>query len=94
VVVRVEDVSRADAPSTVIAQQLRRRVSLKPGETLPFEVDVPAERIDERRSYSLSAHIRASGSEGVKPGDLITTESFPVLTRGHGDEWTIRVKRV
>jgi len=57
-------------------------------------VDVPAERIDERASYTLSAHVRTAGTEGVKPGDLITTESFPVLTRGHADEGTIRVKRV
>ena len=94
VVVKVEDVSRADAPSTVVGQQIRKTLSLSPGETLPFEIEVPDERIDERASYSLSAHVRAAGSEAVKPGDLITTESFPVLTRGYGDEGTIRVKRV
>jgi hypothetical protein len=78
----------------VVGQQLRKSVRLEPGQALPFEVPVPVEHIDERSSYSLSAHIRAAGGEGVKPGDLITTESFPVLTRGHGDEGTLRVKRV
>jgi hypothetical protein len=30
----------------------------------------------------------------VEIGDLVSTQSYPVLTRGHSDEATIEVKRV
>jgi uncharacterized lipoprotein YbaY len=94
VIVSVEDTSRADAPAVVVAQQRQRNVSLREGSPVPFRVEVPADRIDERHSYSASAHIDVSGSGDVKVGDLVSTESYPVLTRGYGTEVRIRVKRV
>ncbi|MGH8587077.1 MAG: YbaY family lipoprotein [Gammaproteobacteria bacterium] len=94
VVIQVEDVSRADAPSTVISQQRQEGVSLRPGGVLPFAVEVPADLVDERRSYSLRVHIDVSGSGEVETGDLVSTESYPVLTRGHGTQSRVRVKRV
>jgi putative lipoprotein len=94
VVVQVEDVSRADAPSTVVGEQRLHGVSLRPGTSLPFTVDVPANLIDERGSYSLRVHVDVSGSGQVEVGDLVSTESYPVLTRGHGDQSRVRVKRV
>jgi putative lipoprotein len=94
VVVQVEDVSRADAPSQVIAERRLEGVLLRAGEALPFEVEVPAEAIDERRSYSLSAHLGVSLSDHVQSGDLITTQSHPVLTRGYADHARIAVRRV
>lgn len=94
VVVQVEDVSRADAPSEVVAERRLDGVVLRPGEALPFEIEVPAEAIDERRSYSVSARLGVSLSQQVKVGDLITTQSHPVLTRGHPDHARVTVRRV
>jgi putative lipoprotein len=93
-VVQVEDVSRADAPSTVVGEQVLRNVALHPGQAVPFRVEVPADAIDERRSYSIRAHVDVGGTGVVESGDLVSTESYPVLTHGYGTEGWIRVKRV
>jgi putative lipoprotein len=93
-IVRVEDVSRADAPSVVIAEQRQEVASLRSGATLPFTVEVPEELVDERDNYSVGVHIDMSGSGEVEVGDLVSTQSYPVLTRGHGNEARINVKRV
>lgn len=94
VVVQVEDVSRADAPSEVVAERRLEGVRLRPGEVLSFEIAVPAEAIDDRRTYSVAAHVGVSLSDHVQAGDLITTQSHPVLTRGHSDHARIAVRRV
>ena len=93
-VVRVEDVSRADAPSEVIGQARLSDVSLTPGATLPFSVEIPASQIDDRRMYSVSAHVDVSGSGEVEVGDLITMQSYPVLARNDGDQVKLNVKPV
>lgn len=94
VIVQVEDVSRADAPSVVIAEQRQSGVSLRGGAVLPFVVEVPAERVDERNSYSVRVHVDVSTPGEVNVGDLVSTQSHPVLTRGHGDRVQVNVKLV
>lgn len=74
--VRVEDVSRADAPAVVVGEASRRTDGRAP----PFEltVDVPADRIDPRNEYAVRAEIR-------EPGGALrfTTDTrHAVLTRG------------
>jgi len=93
VLVQVEDVSRADAPSQVVGEQ-RQRVPLSVGRTIHFTVEVPAEAVDDRHLYSVRVHVQVGGSEGVQKGDLISTQSYPVLTRGHGNQARVEVKRV
>jgi putative lipoprotein len=94
VVIQVEDVSRADAPSVVVAEQRLHGVSLRPGETLPFAVEVPGDRVDPQSHYSVRIHVDVSGSGDVESGDFVSTQSYPVLTRGHGDEVRAEVQRV
>ncbi len=94
VVIQVEDVSRADAPSQVIAEQRQQGVHLEAGKVLTFAVDVPADAIDPRSSYSVRVHIDISGSGAVEVGDFVSTQSYPVLTHGYGVEATIEVQRV
>lgn len=94
VVVRVEDVSRADAPSTVLAEQCLRFVALPEGGVLEVEVDVPGELVDPRRTYAVSVHVDVSGSGEVERGDLVSTQSHPVLTRGAGRAVRVPVRMV
>lgn len=75
VTVRVEDVSRADAPSTVVAEQ-----QIRPGAQTPVVFGLaytPAE-IDVRRRYTVRATIRDAA------GALLwtTTTHTPVFTQG------------
>jgi uncharacterized lipoprotein YbaY len=85
-VVQVEDVSRADAPSRVVAEHRVRGVQMRGGVVMPFEVEVPADEIDPAAHYSVRVHVDASGSGDVEKGDLVSTQSHPVLTHGYGDE--------
>jgi putative lipoprotein len=93
-VVQVEDVSRADAPSIVVGEQRQERVRIGPGSRVPFEVTVPANLIRPNASYSVRVHVDITGSGEVERGDLVSTQSHPVLTRSFGTEARIPVRRV
>lgn len=93
-IVQVEDVSRADAPSEVVGEYRLRLERLTPGEEVPFTVEVAEARIDPTHLYSIRAHVDYSGTGNVKRGDLITTQSYPVLSRGYGDSAVVAVKPV
>lgn len=94
VIVQIEDVSRADAPSLVIAEQALENVKLSPGHVIPFVVTVPVGVLDPHNHYSVRTHIDVSGSGTVDRGDFVSTQSHPVLTRGAGNEAVIPVKLV
>lgn len=76
VTVKLVDVSVADAPAEVIAEETfntnGRQVPI------PFELRYDQSRIDSRRSYALQAEIRTDGKLGFR-----TDRTYGVLTRGN-----------
>ncbi len=94
VVVQVQDVSRMDAPSEVLAEQRFEHVDLEEGGELPFEVQLPADLVDQRRRYSMRVHVDVNGTGNVTKGDYVSTASYPVLTEGDDDLLLITVRRV
>jgi putative lipoprotein len=94
VVVQLEDVSRADAPSVVVGEQRSEQVRLQGRDRLEFAIEVPADAIDPRAMYSVRAHVDTSGSGTVERGDFVSTQSYPVLTGGAPDEVKIAVRPV
>lgn len=80
--IRIQDVSRADAESNVVAEASLSGISLQPGENrrLRFSVDVPT--MDPRRQYILTAHLDVSNTGTVTPGDYLTMESIPIDASG------------
>ena len=86
----VEDVSRVDAPATVVAEVTRPLTeAMDAGDRFTVELTVP--EIDERASYNVRAHIALSASGEKASGDQITTRSYPVLTRGAPDRVVVEV---
>jgi putative lipoprotein len=73
VIVKLVDVSRADAPAVVLAEQ-----RIVPAGSVPvaFELEYDAAQIDDRMSYAVQARIEAGG--GLM---FTTTEMIPVITR-------------
>jgi LPXTG-motif cell wall-anchored protein len=75
VIVELQDVSRADAPATIIATQ-----TIDPAGKAPpyaFELAYDPAKIDERFTYAVRATVR--------DGDKLlftSTQSYPVITRG------------
>jgi putative lipoprotein len=92
ILVAVEDVSRADAPSIVLAEQRLEHVPL--GGDVAFEVDVPGWLVEERARYTVRVHVDVTGTGIVERGDLVSTQSHPVLTGGNPDEASVPVKLV
>jgi hypothetical protein len=45
-------------------------------------------------SYSVHVHVDVSGSGQVEIGDLITTQTYPVLTHGFPDRVEVTLRRV
>jgi len=73
IIVKLVDVSRADAPAVVLAEQ-----EIAPEGSVPvaFELEYDPARIDERMSYAVQARIEAGGRLM-----FTTTEMIPVITR-------------
>jgi uncharacterized lipoprotein YbaY len=93
--VRLEAVSRADAPATVVSQQVIHRVAHRRGDTSAVTFALPApEELDERAGYSVRVHVDLDGDRRVSRGDFISMESHPVLTLGRPERVTVRVREV
>lgn len=93
--VRIEDISRADAASIVLASvEFEVTLPLEGGTPLSFELPVDTEQIDERHTYVIRGHVDVSGSGQVEPGDYLTTQVHPVLTQGAGDEVRVGLRRI
>jgi uncharacterized lipoprotein YbaY len=92
--VRLEDVSYADAPSRVVAEQVISDVSHESGteHTVRFALygDVP----DERGRYQVTVHVDLHGQGRVARGNYLSMESYPVLTQGRPNQVSVRVREV
>jgi len=75
ITVTLQDVSRADAPATVIGTQ----VQAAGGRQVPiaFEVTYDQTKIDQRLTYTVSATIQESGKVTWR-----STQAYPVITGG------------
>lgn len=80
VTVRIEDVSRADAPAELIGEQV---IQTKGAQVpIPFAVPYDPEKIVENHTYSLRVRIE-DGAGGLL---FINDTSVPVITRGSPTE--------
>ena len=87
VVVRLQDVSRMDAPAIVLSEQRFKTEGRQP--PYPFELTVDASRIDPRMRYTVSARI-LQGDRLL----FITDTSHPVLTQRQGNTASLMLVRV
>ena len=92
--VYLEEVSRADAPATRVAQASLHPLHHRAGEVSRFDFELRGGPVDPAAHYSVRAHIDLDGSGQLAPGDLVTVQSFPVLTFGHPDRVTLSVRKI
>jgi len=85
--IRLQDVSLADVPARVLAEQLiqiqRQQFPLE------FRLIFDLAAIDERHTYSVAARITVDDQLL-----FINTQSYPVLTRGAGDHADLMLSQV
>jgi putative lipoprotein len=85
--VQLLDVSLADAPAKVIAEQ---KITLGERQVpVPFTLSFDAVKIDPKYSYSVSAKITVDGALC-----FISDKSYPVLTRGNPSHVELVLKQV
>ena len=90
--IEVRDVSLADALSTVVAQTRLTDVNCRPGDRIPFSLNVP--EVSEAQSLAIRIHISCAGSNDTKSGDLLTTRSYMVPSRGTSGYISVLVNRI
>jgi uncharacterized lipoprotein YbaY len=92
--IRVEDVSRADAPAIRLVEQVISDVMLMgPGRvSVPFSMQVSLP--DPNGQYSLRVHVDLRGNGLVEAGDYITTQSYPVSASAGSSRMLVQVRRV
>jgi uncharacterized lipoprotein YbaY len=78
--VEVRDVSRADAPSSVVAETVLTNVEIKPFSRIAFSLEVPS--YPRARSLDVRVHVSLQGRGMVQHGDLLSTASHPIATEG------------
>ena len=88
----IEDVSRADAPAQVVAERLLDDVPLRGVAALDVVVEVDS--VDPRQRYACRVHADLDGTGRVSSGDLLSTQSHPVLTQGAGNTTTVPLRKI
>jgi hypothetical protein len=90
--VTVEDVTVADASSVVIAERVLDDLAV--GQPAVAEVEVG--EVDPKADLIVRVHVVDAGrpTRDVEAGDLVSTQSHPVLTHGHGDSVVVRPRVV
>lgn len=90
--VSVEDSTRADESSAVVAETVLEDVS--PGSETVARLEVA--EVDARADLTVRVHVSVprGDSRALEVGDLVSTQSHPVLTHGHGDSVVVPLRRV
>jgi predicted transcriptional regulator len=90
--VTVEDVTQADASSVVIAERVLDDLAVDQ----PAVAEVEVGEVDPRANLVVRVHVTDAGRQTreVEVGDLVSTQSHPVLTHGHGDSVVVRPRVV
>lgn len=88
------DVSLADAPSFIVAEEVIEDIAerILKGETIKFALY--GEIKNPRASYTVSVHIDLDGDGRVGRGDYINMQSYPVITFGHPNVIKMKVVKV
>jgi uncharacterized lipoprotein YbaY len=76
VIVQIQDISKADAPATVVGEQ---RISDPGPVPIPFEVGYDPDSIDQSHSYIVQARVE-DGSGKVLYNAM---QNYAVITQGH-----------
>ena len=82
----------ADASSVVIAERVLDDLAVDQ----PAVAEVEVGEVDPKANLVVRVHVTDAGrpTRDVEAGDLVSTQSHPVLTHGHGDSVVVRPRVV
>ncbi len=90
---RVIDVSRADAPSITVSENVLRDVTLggEPQQTIAFSIEYSPEK---GKRYELSVHVDADGDGKISRGDYINMVSYPISPLETASSPEVRARKI
>lgn len=90
---RVLDVSRADAPSITVSENILRDVTLggEPQQTIAFSIEYSPEK---GKRYELFVHIDADGDGKISRGDYINMVSYPISPGETASSLDVRARKI
>ena len=94
VYIRLEDVSRLDAASVLISEEILYDAALVGDGKDRLNFKLYGEVPDAKADYIVRVHVDVDKDGQVSQGDYITMESYPVLTWGHPSQVSLRVHEV
>lgn len=94
IIIRLEDVSLADAPAILLASTTLDDVSVPPVAGTAVSFALPVAEFDPRARYTVRVHVDRDGDGRISKGDLVSTTHVPVLTQGGGTDVHIPVEIV
>jgi hypothetical protein len=92
--VRLEKIIAADVAAEVVAEYIERDVAFNPKSKNVLSFTITGEAPDPRASYAVRVHIDIDKDREVSQGDLISTQSYPVITFGYPKQVSIIVRQV
>ena len=92
--VYLEDVSLQDAPSKIVARQVISDISHTKGSSSCLEFLLYGDLPTARAHYAVRVHVSLHGQEKIQLGDLITMQSYPVITFGNPNFVSVNVCEV
>jgi uncharacterized lipoprotein YbaY len=92
--VHLLNTSLADAPATIVAEQVINDVAAKIAGGGRIKFALYGEIQDPRASYSVSVHIDVDMDGRVSVGDYINVQSYPVVTFGYPDHIEVKTAMV
>ena len=94
VYIRLEDVSRIDAKSVIVAEEVLKSVSVNASEKTSIAFSIQGELPTQTADYIVTVHVDSNNDGKRNRGDFITTESIPVLTHGYPNDVVIHVVQI
>ena len=92
--VTLEDVTYADSRAIIVGRVVKEHISYDPAAPEPLTFEMPVEVSERDALYNIRAHFDLNGDGKISQGDYLSMQSYPVITRGHPFEVSVRVSRV
>lgn len=92
--VTLEDVTYADSKAIIVGRLVKEHISYDPAAPEPLTFEMSVEVPDRNALYNIRAHCDLDGDGKISRGDYVNMQSYPVITRGHPLEVSVRVIRI
>ncbi len=79
-IVRLEKILAEDAPSETVSEYRRSGIAHEKGKPAEFEFCLHMGKTDSTARYNINAHVDVDGDEKISRGDLVSTQSYPIMT--------------